>query len=105
MAARLKRTAETLTAIGQLKAPERLAYFLLQLTDIYADRFLATSAVSLPLTREQIGHHLGMTLEMVSRSFGFLKDRKLILENEHTVTIPDRARLEQFAVLATPIER
>jgi CRP/FNR family transcriptional regulator, anaerobic regulatory protein len=105
MSARLKRTAETLTAIGQLKAPERLAYFLLQLTDIYADRFVATSAVLLPLTREQIGHHLGMTLETVSRCFGLLKKRELILESGDTVTIPDRARLEQFAVLATPIER
>lgn len=100
MTDKLKRTAETMAAIGQLKASERVAYFLLQLADTYTRRLGAKPPLTLHLTRQQIAHHLGLSLETVSRAFSSLRNRKLIaLEGPDTVAIPDHALLAKHAAL------
>ncbi|HVL34502.1 MAG TPA: helix-turn-helix domain-containing protein [Burkholderiales bacterium] len=56
-----------LLALGAMRAEERLAAFLLDLSARYRRRGYPASELRLPMTRADIGHHLGMTLETVSR--------------------------------------
>jgi len=56
------------------KAPERLLGFL---RDFAASR-ASSGFVALPMSRRDIGDHLGMTTETTSRAFGVLKQRGAI---------------------------
>lgn len=101
MTNKLKRAAENMAAIGQLNTTERVAYFLLQLGNIYATRLGARPPLNLRLSRQQIAEYLGMKIETVSRSFTKLKAKGLIaLVGLDTVVILDRQKLEEFACLA-----
>jgi CRP/FNR family transcriptional regulator len=103
MSAKLKRTGESMAVIGQLKAPEKVAYFLLQLGNLYAERLgRSASPLELGLTRRQIADYLGLTLETVSRAFSRLKSAGLVaLIGADKVAILDRKALASYAGLAT----
>jgi hypothetical protein len=91
---------ENMAAIGQLNTTERVAYFLLQLGNIYATRLGARPPLHLRVSRQQIAEYLGMKIETMSRSFAKLKARGLIaLIGLDTVVIQDREKLEEFACL------
>jgi CRP/FNR family transcriptional regulator len=100
MSDKLKRAAENMAVLGQLKSTERVAYFLLQLADVYSRKLGLAEPLQLHLTRDQIADHLGMRLETVSRSFTALKnDRVIALVGIDAVSILDRRRLAAFARL------
>jgi CRP/FNR family transcriptional regulator len=52
-----------------MRAEERLAAFLLNLSERFHDRGFAKDDFILRMTREDIGSYLGMKLETVSRTF------------------------------------
>ena len=98
---KLKRAAENMAVLGRLKSPERVAYFLLQLSDVYSSKIGLSDPLQLHLTREQIADHLGLRLETVSRAFARLKEERLIaLVRGDAVAILDRKRLASFARLS-----
>ncbi|TMJ26721.1 MAG: Crp/Fnr family transcriptional regulator [Alphaproteobacteria bacterium] len=102
MSDKLKRAAEHMAVLGQLKSTERVAYFLLQLAEVYNRKMAQSEPLQLHLTREQIADHLGLRLETVSRSFTVLKNNRLIgLVGSDAVAILDRRRLAEFARLGT----
>jgi CRP-like cAMP-binding protein len=77
-------------------AHQRLAALLLHLQA----RQRACGPLWLPMSRTDIAAHLALTLETVSRSFAYLKARRLIATPDlHTVDLLDRPRL---ALLAAP---
>ena len=55
--------------LGSMHAEERVAAFLLNLTDRLRARGFSASSVVLRMSREEIGSYLGLTLETVSRTF------------------------------------
>lgn len=57
-------------AISQRPADERLAAFLLDLAKRYGARGFSSEQFQLSLTRQEIGNHLGLALETVSRALG-----------------------------------
>lgn len=69
----LQRTAEQMdycierVVLGQRPAQERLAVFLLDLSRRYRQRGFAADRFHLSLSRQEIGNHLGLALETVSR--------------------------------------
>lgn len=102
MSDKLKRAAEHMAALGQLKSTERVAYFLLQLADVYSRKIGISEPLQLHLTREQIADHLGLRFETVSRAFTLLKNNGFIaLIGGDAVLILDRRRLADFARLST----
>jgi len=102
MSDKLKRAAEHMAVLGQLKSTERVAYFLLQLAEVYNRKMAQSEPLQLHLTREQIADHLGLRLETVSRCFTLLKnDRLIALVGSDAVAILDRRRLAEFARLGT----
>ncbi|MFZ1467841.1 MAG: helix-turn-helix domain-containing protein [Paracoccaceae bacterium] len=79
----VQREKQLFSLISQ-KAPERLLAFL---HDFAASR--GTSGfIVLPMSRQDIGDHLGMTMETASRAFGALKARGAI-----EMTTADKYRL------------
>jgi len=58
-----------LMLLGSMRAEERLAAFLLNLSERFHDRGFAKDEFILRMTREDIGSYLGMKLETVSRTF------------------------------------
>ncbi len=95
----LQRTGEQLEhcieriAISQRPAEERLAAFLLDLSQRYRLRGFSSSQFHLSLTRHEIGNHLGLALETVSRLLGKLEaDRKIRVQGKF-IHILDGERL------------
>lgn len=57
-------------AMSQSPAEQRLAAFLLDLSQRYRQRGFSAEQFHLSLTRQEIGNHLGLALETVSRLLG-----------------------------------
>lgn len=55
-------------------ATERVAAFLLD----YADRLGEAEAIDLPMTRQDMADHLGLTIHTVSRTLSLLQHQGLI---------------------------
>lgn len=84
--------------LGRKSAQERVASFLLMLTERATSDGPARTAFDLPLRREEIADFLGLTYETVSRQFGLLKDRGLIgLSGRRHVTVLDIPALADAA--------
>ena len=82
--------------LGSMRAEERLATFLLNLSKRFLRRGYSSSDFHLRMTREEIGSYLGLKLETVSRLFSaFQKDELIDVQQKH-VRIRDIAGLERM---------
>jgi len=75
--------------LGSMGAEERLAAFLLNLSQRFAARGYSPAEFRLRMTREEIGSYLGLKLETVSRAFSAFQDRGLIEVRQKHVRILD----------------
>lgn len=92
--------AEMLTLLGKSTAEERLAAFLLSLSNRFRRRGYSPTDFFLSMSRQEIGNYLGLALETVSRLFTrFQEDGLLKVERKH-VQILDIEKLE--ALLSHP---
>ncbi len=75
--------------LGRRNAAERVGAFLLKLS-----RHAASATVELPMSRSDIGDHLGLTLETVSRTLGqFARDNVITLAGARRVVLRDTTAL------------
>jgi len=82
--------------LGSMRAEERLAAFLTNLSKRFVKRGFSPSEFHLRMTREEIGSYLGLKLETVSRLFSqFQKDGLIEVEQKH-VRIRDADGLSQI---------
>ena len=81
--------------LGSMRAEERLATFLLNLSKRFERRGYSSSDFHLRMTREEIGSYLGLKLETVSRLFSKFQDDRLIEVQQKHVRILDIPRLER----------
>ncbi len=81
--------------LGSMRAEERLATFLLNLSKRFQRRGYSSSDFHLRMTREEIGSYLGLKLETVSRLFSKFQDDGLIEVQQKHVRILDTPGLEQ----------
>ncbi|MFM5894216.1 MAG: Crp/Fnr family transcriptional regulator, partial [Novosphingobium sp.] len=99
----LDRTRRWMLLLGRMNAEQKLANFLLEMSDRRAnvgcaDAPAANAAWSLPLSRQQIADVLGLTIETVSRQFTRMKKDGLIdLPSRREVAILERGVLEDMA--------
>jgi CRP/FNR family transcriptional regulator len=78
MGRELARDREALMSVCTLGADARVADFLRCWAESLARRGMRTDQITLHMTRAEIGNHLGMTLETVSRVLSRLARRQLI---------------------------
>lgn len=74
----VRRDHAMLLTLGSLNAEERVAAFLVSLSERLAARGYSGTEFYLRMKREDIGSHLGIKLETVSRSLSRMMDQGLI---------------------------
>ncbi|WP_347986817.1 helix-turn-helix domain-containing protein [Methylomonas sp. AM2-LC] len=82
--------------LSKRPAEERLAYFLISLSERLKRRGFSASEFKLSLTRQEIGNHLGLALETVSRLLKKFQDEQLILVQNRFITITDQSALKKL---------
>jgi CRP/FNR family transcriptional regulator len=75
--------------LGSMRAEERLAAFLLNLSQRFTARGYSHSEFHLRMTRDEIGSYLGLSLETVSRLFSRFQDDRLITVQQKHICILD----------------
>lgn len=83
--------------LGAMRSEERLAAFLVDLSDRYRALGYSAGEFVLRLTREEIGSHLGIQQETVSRLLSRFQRDGLIGVRGRTVRIVDGAALRRLA--------
>nr|WP_233871474.1 helix-turn-helix domain-containing protein [Paraburkholderia adhaesiva] len=78
MSEQLIRESSQMMVLGSLSADERVAAFLLDVSDRNGQRGYSHAEFNLRMTREDMGSYLGMTLETVSRTLSRFQKRGLI---------------------------
>jgi CRP/FNR family transcriptional regulator len=80
--------------LGNMRAEERLAAFLLNLVQRLHARGFSQSEMILRMTREEIGSYLGLKLETISRTFSKLSEDGIIEVKQRYVRIlkPDELK-------------
>ncbi|NBW46537.1 MAG: transcriptional regulator, partial [Betaproteobacteria bacterium] len=102
MSREIVRDHGVMLLLGSMKAEERLAAFMVNLTQRLHSRGYSSSEVVLRMTREEIGSYLGLKLETVSRTFSRFQDEGLLDVKQRQIRILDQARLKDLVGAATP---
>jgi CRP/FNR family transcriptional regulator len=87
--------------LGSMHAEERVAAFVISLSDRLHMRGFSASALVLRMGREEIGNYLGLTLETVSRTLSKLQASGLLFVNQRQIRITDPAGLQHLLGSAT----
>jgi CRP/FNR family transcriptional regulator len=95
MSREIVRDHGVMMLLGTMRAEERLAAFLLNLSQRFTARGYSPQEFHLRMTREEIGSYLGLKLETVSRAFSRFQDEGLISVHQKHVRILDAAGLKR----------
>jgi CRP/FNR family transcriptional regulator, anaerobic regulatory protein len=101
MSRELVRDQGVMMLLGTMRAEERLAAFLLNLSTRFVARGFSPSEFHLRMTREEIGSYLGLSLETVSRLFSRFQEDGLIAVQQKHIRIHDIAGLKAVMVKST----
>ncbi len=101
MSREIVRDHGVMLLLGSMRAEERLAAFLLNLTQRLHARGFSPHSLVLRMTREEIGSYLGLKLETVSRTFSKFQEDGLLEVKQRDIRVLDEAGLRRL-VNATP---
>ncbi|MDY0747356.1 fumarate/nitrate reduction transcriptional regulator Fnr [Paucibacter sp. R3-3] len=96
MSREIVRDHGVMMLLGSMRAEERLAAFLLNLSHRLKARGFSPSALLLRMSREEIGTYLGLTLETVSRCFSRFQEDGILEVRQRQVSIVDQTTLERL---------
>ncbi|MCC6533121.1 MAG: fumarate/nitrate reduction transcriptional regulator Fnr [Burkholderiales bacterium] len=102
MSREIVRDQGVMLLLGSMRAEERLATFLTNLSQRFASRGYSAQEFHLRMTREEIGSYLGLTLETVSRVFSRFQEDGLIEVHSKHIRITDVARLRGLVAQQAP---
>lgn len=89
MSGEIVRDHGVMMLLGSMRAEERLASFLINLSRRLTQRGFSAAEFHLRMTREEIGSYLGLKLETVSRAFSRFQDSGLITVQQKHIRIRD----------------
>lgn len=90
----LETAREWMALLGQKTAREKVASFLMMIARRNQPGPDGAIVADLPLTRSEIGRHLGLTIETISRQMSSLRGSGVIeFENQRRFRVPEPARL------------
>ena len=95
MSREILREHSLMMLLGSMNAEERLAAFLLNLSQRYAARGYSEREFHLRMSRAEIGSYLGMKLETVSRTFSAFQSQGLLEVDKRHIRIVDLASLKR----------
>ena len=96
MSREIVREHGVMLLLGSMRAEERLAAFLLNLTQRLHTRGFASQSLVLRMTREEIGSYLGLKLETVSRAFSKLQDDGVLQVKQRQIEVLDPQALQKL---------
>jgi CRP/FNR family transcriptional regulator len=96
MSREIVRENSVMMLLGNMRAEERLAAFLLNLVQRLHSRGFSQSEVVLRMTREEIGSYLGLKLETVSRTFSKFSEEGIIDVKQRYVQILNPEALKKI---------
>jgi CRP/FNR family transcriptional regulator len=96
MSREIVREHGVMLLLGSMRAEERLAAFLLNLSQRFTARGYSPTEFNLRMTREEIGSYLGLKLETVSRIFSKFQEDRLVGVQQKNVRILDNEGLKRM---------
>jgi CRP/FNR family transcriptional regulator len=97
MSAEINRDQHLMLLLGNMRAEQRLATFLVDVGSAYAARGYSAVHYQLRMSREDIGSYLGLTIESISRLLARFTRLGLISIDKRNVVLHDPARLAAMA--------
>jgi CRP/FNR family transcriptional regulator len=103
LAAEIRRDWEWMLATATLSAEQRVVTFLLDLASRLRAMGFSSRAMSLPMTRAEVGNYLALQLETVVRSLSKLQNHGLIAIDGREIRLLDVDKLR--GILARPSQQ
>jgi CRP/FNR family transcriptional regulator len=97
MSQEITREQNVMLLLGNMRAEQRFAVFLVNLSSRYAARGYSATSFALRMSREDIGNYLGLTIESVSRLLSRFKKQGLLAVDKREVTLLQPALLRAMA--------
>lgn len=88
-----------LILLGQKSAEERVAAYLVNMSDRMEARGFSAHEFNLSMSRKDIGNYLGLTIETISRTFSHLQQKNMINSQRKHIEILDTENLRKMAGL------
>ena len=95
MSREIVREHSLMMLLGSMNAEERLAAFLLNMSQRLKARGYSPTEFRLRMSRAEIGSYLGMKLETVSRTFSSFQQQRLLEVDKRHIRILDLQGLTQ----------
>jgi CRP/FNR family transcriptional regulator len=95
---------EVLLQLGKMSAEERLAAFLINLSNRSAQRGYSPHEFNISMTRTDIGNYLGLAVETISRQFTHFQEVGLLEAARKHIRILDLPKLRGLAGGEAPCE-
>jgi CRP/FNR family transcriptional regulator len=95
----ITRERNAVVMLGTMRAEQKLASFLLDLARRYQLRGYSSTEFVLRMTREEIGSHLGLKLETVSRLFSRFREEGIVKVEGRVVKLLDCTALQHLVTL------
>ena len=96
MSREIVRDHGVMLLLGSMRAEERLAAFMLNLTQRLQTRGFSPNSLVLRMTREEIGSYLGLKLETVSRTFSKFQDEGILEVKQRQIRVLDQSALQSL---------
>ncbi len=97
MGQEITREQNVMLLLGNMRAEQRFAIFLVNLSARYAARGYSPHSFHLRMSREDIGNYLGLTIESISRLLSRFRKLGLVEIDRREITLLDIARLKALA--------
>jgi CRP/FNR family transcriptional regulator len=101
MSQEITREQNVMLLLGNMRAEQRFAVFLVNLAARYAARGYSATQFQLRMSREDIGNYLGLTIESISRLLARFKKLGLLRVEKRGITLLDPPRLKAMAAGTT----
>jgi CRP/FNR family transcriptional regulator len=97
MSQEITREQNVMLLLGNMRAEQRFAVFLVNLSARYAARGYSSTRFQLRMSREDIGNYLGLTIESISRLLSRFRKLGLVQVDKREVVLLEPARLKAMA--------
>ena len=97
MSQEITREQNVMLLLGNMRAEQRFAAFLINLSSRYAARGYSSTTFQLRMSREEIGNYLGLTIESISRLLSRLKKQGLLRVANREIELLDMTRMRALA--------